>query len=208
MTSLTRVKICGITQPEDAAYAAKCGTDAIGIVFYPPSSRYVEDLGIAREIALAAGPLVNVVGLFVNAEANQLDETLKSVPLSLIQFHGDESREACERVQRPYIKALRMKDDLDVYQQIEAFPSASGFLLDAFVKGQPGGTGERFDWGRVPQDCGSKLIVAGGLNPENVAEAIKQTQPYAVDVSGGVEASPGTKSKEKVKAFIEMAKQH
>ncbi|MFL0808868.1 MAG: phosphoribosylanthranilate isomerase [Agarilytica sp.] len=202
-----RVKICGITRPEDSAYAAQCGADAIGIVFYPPSSRYVADLALARDIALAAGPFVNVVGLFVNADAKEVEDTIKTVPLSLMQFHGDESAEICERAQRPYIKALRMKEGLDLVAQCDLYTNASGFLLDTYVKGQPGGTGERFDWQRVPQNTGRPLIVAGGLTPSNVSQAIAQTRPYAVDVSGGVESSPGIKSNEKVRAFIEKAKQ-
>lgn len=201
-----RVKICGITQVDDARFCAQVGADAIGIVFYPPSSRYVADLSLARDIALAAGPLVTVVGLFVNASHSEVEQVLKQVPLNLMQFHGDETEADCQAFGRPFIKALRMKDDIDVEARMADYTGASGFLLDTYVKGAPGGTGQTFNWDRVPQTSSRSIILAGGLTPENVGHAVNAASPYAVDVSGGVESAPGIKSHEKIRAFISKAK--
>lgn len=196
-----RVKICGITTPEQAVLASRLGADAIGLVFYAASSRAVS-VDRAREIARAAGPFVTVVGLFVNAEPAYIEQVLDEVPLQLLQFHGDESAAECERYRRPYIKALRMKSGLDVAAQAAAHPRAVGLLLDAYRPGVPGGTGEVFDWTRFPHDSQLPLVLAGGLTPDNVAEAIATTHCYGVDVSGGVESAPGIKDPEKVRAFI------
>lgn len=200
--SLSRVKICGITSVDDALMAAGAGADAIGLVFYPPSPRYVS-IEMAAKIALAVGPLVTVVGLFVNADEADIKHVLGRVNLHVLQFHGDESAAFCEGFQRPYMKAIRMKPKLDVEEVINHYSSATGVLLDAYRKGVPGGTGETFDWQRVPS--GSNLpaiILAGGLTPDNVVSAITATRPYGVDISGGVESSPGTKNQEKVIGFI------
>ncbi len=202
----TRVKICGITREQDASCAAIAGADAIGIVFYPPSSRFVSDLILARDIVLAAGPLVTVVGLFVDADPQDIDKILASVPLNLIQFHGGEKNIECERFGRPFIKALRMKDRLDVDAAMASYPSASGFLLDTYVSGSPGGTGQVFDWERVPSKPAKPIILAGGLDEHNVHKAVQIASPYGVDVSGGVEAQPGIKSHKKINAFIKRAK--
>lgn len=201
-----RVKVCGITRVEDAVTAQRCGADAIGLVFYPPSSRYVSDLSLAREIALSVGPFVTVVGLFVDANSDQIQNTLDQVPLHLLQFHGNESERECRRYGRPYIKALRMSENIDVSERINAYPSACGILLDAYVKGIPGGTGTSFDWQRVPQNANRAIVLAGGLSPENVAQAVDCAKPYSVDVSGGVELAPGIKDANKVSAFIAQAK--
>ncbi|WP_075188005.1 phosphoribosylanthranilate isomerase [Teredinibacter haidensis] len=201
-----RVKICGITNREDALLAVKLNTDAIGLVFYGASPRNVANLDVAREIALAVGPFVTVVGLVVNPELDFMGELLNRVPLHVLQFHGDENAAFCEQFDRPYIKAVRMKEGVDVLEQMGQFPGASGFLLDAYKKGVPGGTGECFDWARVPRDPPKPLVLAGGLSPANVASAIKSVKPYGIDVSGGVEASPGKKDKAKIEAFIENAK--
>ena len=201
-----RVKICGITDVRALAHAAEAGADAIGIVFFAKSPRFVADLELARDIALAAGPFVSVVGLFVNPEAEQVEAVLRQVPLGLLQFHGDEDEDFCSHFRRPYIKALRMKPELDVLSAIEAYPSAQGILLDAYRPGVPGGTGETFDWGRVPNRSPKPIVLAGGLDANNVAAAINATHPWAVDVSGGVEASPGVKSAAKVEQFIHNAK--
>ncbi len=201
-----RVKICGITRPEDAHCAASAGADAIGLVFYPPSSRYLSDLVLAREVASAAGPFTTVVALFVDAEPEQIELVLAHVPIHVLQFHGAEKEDACRRYSRPFIKALRMKAGVDVTAQINDFPSASGILLDTYVSGAPGGTGKVFDWGRVPTDADKPIIVAGGLDAGNVRQAVLKTAPYGVDVSGGVEDHPGIKNNELMKAFIHEAK--
>lgn len=200
-----RVKICGITRVEDALAAAKAGADAIGLVFYAKSPRAV-DIEQARAILAALPPFVTSVGLFVDAERSELERILASVPLDLLQFHGDESVQQCEAFGRPYIKALRVKAGDDIAAQVARYPSAQGILLDAYVEGVPGGTGEAFDWSLIPQALSKPLILAGGLRPDNVAEAVSRVRPYAVDVSGGVEASKGVKDVEKVGAFIRAAR--
>ena len=206
MVSQVRVKICGITTPEDAEIASQAGADAIGMVFYEKSPRHIGDFGLAREISLAAGPFVSVVALTVNSSQNELEQLLSSVPVSLLQFHGDEKEAFCSQFARPYVKALRMKEDMDVNTAVEEYQSSVGILLDTYVKGVPGGTGEAFNWDRVPENAAKPIILAGGLNPANVTTAIQTANPYAVDVSGGVEATPGKKDKEKVKEFIRKAK--
>lgn len=199
-----RIKICGITRPEDARLALRAGAHALGLVFYPPSSRAVR-IEEARAVAEAVGPFTTLVGLFVNATVEEIESVLAQVPLQLLQFHGDEPAEHCERYGLPYIKALRMRPDLNVSAVMTEHPKASGFLLDAYRKGVPGGTGETFDWLRVPRASKRPIILAGGLTPENVAQAVAQTRPYAVDVSGGVEAEPGIKDARKLNQFIANA---
>ena len=200
----TRIKICGITSVNDGLAAVRLGADAIGLVFYGPSPRFVT-ADIARAIALAAGPLVTVTGLFVNATAEQVEAIVEQVPLHLLQFHGDETDEFCRQFHRPYIKAIRVGERTVVEQEIAKFPYASGLLLDAYRAGVPGGTGEVFNWQQVPPRCDRPLILAGGLTAGNVAAAIQQTRPYGVDVSGGVEVSPGIKDANKIAAFITAA---
>lgn len=197
----TRVKICGITRREDGLLAAGLGADAVGLVFYRPSPRFVEP-GQARAIRAALPPFVTVVGLFVNAGADQVAAATEQVELDLLQFHGDEEPEFCGQFRRPYIKAIRMRDNADPRREAARYPQAAGFLLDAYRPGVPGGTGETFDWDRVPLDLGRPLILAGGLDPANVAEAIRRTRPYGVDVSGGVEAVKGVKDSDKMLSFI------
>lgn len=204
--SQVRVKICGITNVEDAIATAEAGADAIGLVFYPPSSRYVPDLGLAREIAQVVGPFVTVVALTVNLDTSKIEEILNKVPINLLQFHGDEQEPDCQCYAVPYIKALRMKDDLNLEHAIAAYSSAQGVLLDTYVKGVPGGTGASFNWERVPHNANKPIVLAGGLNPSNVAEAVVSAKPYAVDVSGGVEHAPGLKDANKVKEFVLNAK--
>ena len=203
--SVVRSKICGITRVEDALVAAEAGADAIGLVFYPKSPRAVS-VQQARTIIAALPPFVTTVGLLVNASRCELGEILDAVPLDMLQFHGDERPADCEGYHRPYIKALRVRPGDDVAAQIEPYGNASGILLDTFVTGVPGGTGLAFDWSLVPRHLDRPIILAGGLTPENVRSAIEQTQPYAVDVSGGVEARHGIKDADKIRAFIRVVK--
>jgi phosphoribosylanthranilate isomerase len=189
----------------DGRAAVAAGVDAIGLVFYAASSRHIEPQQ-ALEIARAVGPFVTVVGLFVNADAHTVHQVLDQVPLHLLQFHGDEDEEYCAAFKRPYMKAIRMRPDLDVEAQIAAFPTASAILLDAYRPGVPGGTGETFDWRRVPSDSDKPLVLAGGLTADNVAQAISATRVYGVDVSGGVESSAGVKDVNKIQAFINNAR--
>ncbi|RJG13791.1 phosphoribosylanthranilate isomerase [Pseudomonas cavernicola] len=199
--SAVRSKICGITRIEDALVAAEAGADAIGLVFYAKSPRAVS-VQQARAIIAALPPFVTTVGLFVNASRCDLNEILDAVPLDLLQFHGDETPADCAGYHRPYIKALRVKPGDDIAAQAAQYSQASGILLDTYVAGVPGGTGESFDWSLVPHALSKPIILAGGLCAENVRAAIQQVRPYAVDVSGGVEASKGIKDAEKIRAFI------
>lgn len=200
----TRIKICGITSVEDALAVANAGADAIGLVFYEPSPRYVS-IEQAEKIAKAVGPFVTTVALFVNADKKTIDSVLRQVPIQLLQFHGDESEEFCKQFARPYIKALRMREGVDVNQLINSYGSASGILLDTYTPGTPGGTGETFDWQRVPKNTTIPIVLAGGLTPKNVQTAISQTCVYGVDVSGGVERAPGIKDTIKIREFIQHA---
>jgi len=197
----TRVKICGITRPQDAIAAAQAGADAIGLVFYPASPRVVE-IEQAREIIAALPPFVTTVGLFVDAGEAAIRRVLEALPLDLLQFHGDESPVECRRYGHPYIKALRMREQVDVLGTAREYHDAAGLLLDTYQAGVPGGTGDRFDWRRVPAHLTTPVILAGGLSPENVAEAMITARPYAVDVSGGVEVQPGIKDAYKIRSFI------
>lgn len=199
--SVVRSKICGITRVDDALTAAKAGADAIGLVFYAKSPRAV-DVRQAREIVAALPPFVTTVGLFVNASRCEINEILDAVPLDMLQFHGDETPAQCEGFHRPWFKALRVGNGEDIETQVARYANASGILLDTFVAGVPGGTGERFDWSLIPAALAKPLILAGGLTAENVQQAIAQVRPYAVDVSGGVEASKGVKDASKVMAFV------
>ncbi|WP_303877603.1 phosphoribosylanthranilate isomerase [Stutzerimonas kunmingensis] len=199
--SVVRSKICGITRVDDALTAAKAGADAIGLVFYAKSPRAV-DVRQAREIVAALPPFVTTVGLFVNASRCEINEILEAVPLDMLQFHGDETPAQCEGFHRPWFKALRVGNGEDIESQVARYANASGILLDTFVAGVPGGTGERFDWSLIPAALAKPLILAGGLTAENVQQAIAQVRPYAVDVSGGVEASKGVKDASKVMAFV------
>lgn len=201
----TRVKICGITRIEDAEAAARAGADAIGLVFDPASPRCV-DLERARAIAQAVPPFVTVVGLFVDAAPERVREVLNWVGLDLLQFHGTESPEQCRQYARRYIKAIRMRPEVDLLGEARRYADAAGILLDSFVPGVSGGSGRTFDWTRVPRDFGRPLILAGGLAPHNVAEAIRRVRPYAVDVSSGVERSPGVKDPDKIAAFLEAVR--
>lgn len=181
--------------------AATLGADALGVVFYPPSPRAV-DPGQAAAIVAALPPFVTSVALFVNPDENAVETVLKQVPVDLLQFHGDESPDFCSRFGRPYIKVVRMREGVDLAVEAERYGDARGLLLDTYQAGVPGGTGQAFDWQRVPKDLNKPIILAGGLTPGSVGEAIKQVRPYAVDVSGGVEAGKGVKDAAKMAAFI------
>ena len=197
----TRVKICGITRVEDARQAAQLGADAIGLVFYPPSPRNVT-IDQAQEIAVSLPPFVSRVGLFVDAEPQDIESVLALVSLDLLQFHGNETAEQCRRYGRPYIKAIRMTPGLDLAAAIDAYTDASGILLDTHSDSVAGGSGEAFDWRRVPAGLEQTLILAGGLDADNVGSAIAAVHPYAVDVSSGVEQQKGIKDAAKMAAFI------
>jgi Phosphoribosylanthranilate isomerase len=199
--SAVRSKICGITRIEDALAAVEAGADAIGLVFYAKSPRAVS-VQQARAIIAALPPFITTVGLFVNASRCELNETLDAVALDMLQFHGDETPEECDGYHRPYIKALRVKAGDDIEQACRAYRNARGILLDTYVEGVPGGTGETFDWALIPSELSKPVILAGGLTSANVAQAIAQVKPYAVDVSGGVEKGKGIKDREKILSFM------
>ena len=200
-----RSKICGITRVEDALAAVAAGADAIGLVFYARSPRAVS-VEQAAAIVEALPPFVTSVGLFVNMPRDQIQALLQRVPLDLLQFHGDESPADCEGYGRPYIKALRVRSGEDLSVTMAPYAGARGILLDTFVEGVPGGTGAAFDWSLVPQGVAKPIILAGGLEASNVAAAIRQVRPYAVDVSGGVEASKGIKDANKIRAFVQAVR--
>lgn len=196
----TRIKICGIKHQDDALKAVECGADAIGLIFVQKSPRYAS-LTDARVIAESMPPFVTVVGLFMDASAETVREALKVVPLNILQFHGDETPEFCEQFGMPYIKVLRMRENVNVVAFAQEYPNAAGILLDTYSKAG-GGSGQTFDWNLIPGDVPLPLILAGGLNPENVASAVETVKPYAVDVSSGVESEPAVKDHKKIEQFI------
>lgn len=199
----TRIKVCGITNPQDACVVADCGADAVGLVFYDKSPRAVT-ITQAHQILISLPPFVSSVGLFVNASAAEVEATLTALPLDLLQFHGEETEDYCMSFSRPYFKALKVNPAMDIAAEVSRYPNAKAILLDAWHPDLAGGTGQKFDWDLLHQlDQEKPLILAGGLNVENVAEAIRTVKPYAVDVSSGVEASPGQKSKDAIKQFVE-----
>lgn len=198
----TRVKICGITRVEDALLAVNAGADAIGLVFYAQSPRYIS-IAQAQSIVAELPPFVSVVGLFVNASKAEIKSILSQVDLNILQFHGDESSDECEQINLPYYKAIRMKSDTNLLQYALEFKTAKALLLDTYSEHAVGGTGQVFDWSLIPKNLSKPVILAGGLNAENVGMAIEQVQPYAVDVSGGVELTKGIKGAEKIAAFMQ-----
>ena len=198
----TRIKICGITDPKAASLAIDAGADALGLVFYEPSTRYV-DVVRAREIAKVADPFVTLVGLFVNADRSEVLNVIDKIPLQLLQFHGEETPEYCESFDIPYMKALRVSDGLDITLEAERYLTAQAILLDTYKKGVPGGTGECFNWRLIPK-LKQPIVLAGGLDQENVGQAISQVKPYAVDTSGGVESAPGVKDADRIRAFTKQ----
>lgn len=203
MTMRTRIKICGLTREEDVDAALDAGVDAIGLVFYARSPRHV-DLRQAARLARRVPPFASVVGLFVNADPQQVRDTLAQVPIHVLQFHGDEDEVYCRQFDRPYLKAARVTPQMDLLQYAAAFPSAQAILLDAFVDGYGGG-GRVFDWALIPAGLGKPIVLSGGLDAGNVGDAIARVRPAAVDVSSGVEVSEkakGIKDAQKMRDFI------
>jgi len=215
----TRIKICGLTREEDVRAAVDAGADAIGLVFYPASPRCV-DVARAAALAEAAGPFVSVVGLFVNADMEEIAHIAERVPLALLQFHGDETPQFCtqaaQRCRLPFLRAARVRPGLDLIEFADHYRDAAALLLDAFVEGYGGG-GHVFDWTLIPPawlaqnhpstgnpnaSDAPRIVLSGGLNAQNVAGAIERVRPYAVDVSSGVEAAKGVKDHARIAAFV------
>ena len=201
----TRIKICGVTRPEDAEAAAAQGIDALGLIFYSPSPRAVS-ITRAAEIAAAVPPFVTLVALFVNPEAQFVERVVDRLPVGMLQFHGDESSTFCEQFCMPYLKALRMRPDIDLLQEAIPFRSASGLLLDTYRRDAPGGTGESFRWDAVPAGLTRPVVLAGGLHAGNIAEAMKQVRPAAVDANSGVEIAPGEKDPRMIAGFVQAVR--
>lgn len=217
----TRIKLCGLTHPADVDHAVALGADAIGLVFYPPSPRSVT-IERAAELARRAGPFVTVTGLFVNASADDVARVLDQVPLTLLQFHGDEPAELCAeiagKVGLPWLRALRVQPGADLVEFADRFATAQGLLLDAFVEGYGGG-GHVFDWTLIPPQwlpqspslpttsAAPRLVLSGGLSAQNVAGAIERVRPYAVDVSSGIEAARGVKDHARMTAFVRAVRE-
>ena len=197
----TRIKICGLTREADIFAAASLGVDAIGLVFCRVSSRFVE-IEQAVELVRAVPPFVTTVGLFMDNTADDVSQVLSRIPLDVLQFHGAEDAAFCRQFGRAYMKALPMKGDVDVRAYATSFPDALGFFADSHSPGQAGGTGQAFDWSRYPGDLEKPVILAGGLTPQNVAQAVRQTRPYGVDVSSGVEVEKGVKNVQKMAEFV------
>jgi phosphoribosylanthranilate isomerase len=196
----TRIKICGLTREEDVDAAVAAGADAIGFVFYPPSPRYVTPPR-AAELAKQIPPFVDVVGLFVNEYPEVVRAACDTLPINVLQFHGDEDVDYCRQFARPYLRAARVRPGLDLVEFAGSFPDARGLLLDAFVEGYGGG-GHVFDWTLIPPHLPSYLVLSGGLTADNVGDAVRRVRPVAVDVSSGVEASKGIKDHSKIAAFV------
>ena len=199
-----RIKICGITRPGDAEQALALGADTVGCVFHVASARHVT-AEIAQDIQIAVGDAGTLVGLFVDPTVDQVQAVLDRIDLDVLQFHGQESPAFCEQFQRPYLKAVAMAADVDLSAVNKAYESARGLLLDSAHEGQFGGTGQRFDWDWIDAGLERRLMLAGGLNADNVVEAIRLVRPAAIDVSSGVERDKGIKDSDRMKALIEAA---
>ncbi|MGE0859432.1 MAG: phosphoribosylanthranilate isomerase [Gammaproteobacteria bacterium] len=200
-----RIKFCGITRVADAQTAVALGADALGFVFYPPSPRAITP-SAAAAIVRALPPFVCKVGLFVNAAPATVAATVETAGLDIVQYHGDESPEDCARAPRPWIKAFRVRADLDLAAACAPFGAAAAWLFDTYDEQLYGGSGRSFDWGLLPAERRRPIVLAGGLAPDNVAEAVRRTAPYAVDVSGGIEAAKGIKDQDKMRKFIAEVK--
>lgn len=203
---MTRIKICGLTRQQDVEAAIAAGADALGFVFYAKSPR---NIALERSVELigAVSPFVTTVGLFVDPTVAWVQEVLRQVPLDILQFHGDESPQFCAQFDRPYLKAIRVRPGVDLVECATRYADAQGLLLDAYVEGVQGGTGELFDWALIPRQLSLPVILSGGLHAGNVAAAMRAVRPYAVDVSSGVEATKGIKDAAKIAAFIKEVKQ-
>ena len=202
MNHRTRIKICGITRLEDALQVASLGGDAIGLAFYAKSPRVI-DIETAVEIREAMPPFVTVTAVFLNEDPEWVDQVVEAVRPDCLQFHGEESADYCRRWDRPFIKAIPMASTTDVNAYVRQYSAAQGFLLDSNVAGRRGGSGDTFDWSKIPSDFDFPLVLAGGLNPSNVSAAITQVQPWAVDVSSGVENSRGDKDADLIDQFFD-----
>lgn len=200
----TRIKICGITRPQDAVAAADAGADAIGLVFYPPSPRFLS-VERAIEVRDALPPFVQTVALFVNPSRAEVDAVLERVRPAMLQFHGEEPPEFCAAFPVPWLKACRVREGVDLLEYFRSYPGAAGWLADAFVEGY-GGAGKSFDWSLVPAKRDRPLVLSGGLTKDNAAEAVRRVRPWAVDVSSGVESAKGIKDAAKIAAFIQEVK--
>ncbi|MCK4710203.1 MAG: phosphoribosylanthranilate isomerase [Gammaproteobacteria bacterium] len=205
MSQRTRVKICGITRVEDALAVSRSGVDAIGLVFYAKSPRNI-DANTALEICQSLPAFVTVVGLFKDADESFVREVIKQVPIDLLQFHGSETEEFCSRFSKPYIKAVGMVGQNNVSEFAQQYKSARGLLLDSHAIGEDGGSGHVFDWGTIPGAIRGQITLAGGLTADNVADAIQQVKPFAIDISSGVESSGGIKDEALIKAFMNEVK--
>lgn len=203
--AIVRVKICGITRLEDAIFASDAGADAIGFNFYRQSPRML-DKASASSIINELPPFITKVGLFVNDTPEYIKSVINKVKLDLLQFHGDENQEECLQYGIPYIKAIKMREEVDIGAMVSKYEESEALLTDSYVPGVPGGTGQTFDWSLLKQKIKKPIILAGGLTPENVGEAIRIVHPYAVDVSGGIESEVGKKDKNKILKFIQNAK--
>lgn len=197
----TKVKICGITRVEDALAAVRFGANAIGFVFWKKSARYLTPAK-AQEIIAALPPFITAVGVYVDPDPDWVEETFSVASLNLLQFHGNEDPGFCRQFSRSYIKAMRVRASVDLLQYATRYTGASGLLLDTYVEGEPGGTGHAFDWRLIPRELPLPLILSGGLHSGNVTSAIQHAQPWAVDVSSGVESAKGIKDVEKIAAFM------
>lgn len=202
----TRIKYCGLTREQDVLTAVALGVDAIGLVFYPPSARHIEPVDAAC-LARLVPPFVSVTGLFCDPEPAWVRQVLTEVPLDLLQFHGAESDAFCRLFGRPYIKGIRVRSDTDLAAMPAQWPGSRGLLLDAWHPELAGGTGTRFDWERIPDAWRSRIILAGGLTPESVGDAIARIHPFGVDVSGGIEQARGRKDAGRMRAFMQAVRQ-
>lgn len=201
MTKRTRIKFCGITRESDALAAVELGADALGFVFYAPSPRYVAP-EVARAIVDRLPPFVSAVGLFVDAPLEEVRAVATSVMLDAAQFHGEESAEYCRAYGRPYLKAIRLETGTSLREAAQAYAGARALLLDSYHPQLVGGTGQAFDWTLIPAQRDKPIVLAGGLDAGNVAQAIRAVRPYAVDVSGGIESAKGIKDYDKMQAFV------
>ena len=201
----TQIKICGFTRSADAERAVELGADALGLVFYPPSPRNIT-VAQAQDICAVLPPFTALTALFLNAERSVIKDVLAAVPVSLLQFHGTETPEFCRSFNRPWMKSVSMKSTANVSDYCAAYEGARGFLLDSNIAGAAGGSGDVFDWSLVPTNIEAPLILAGGLDVENVRQAILSVRPCAVDVSSGVESAKGIKDTDLMRRFISQVK--